>query len=139
MGVTVGRELGIMVASDVIARVVLQAIKAAATEMGVNAGVLGTGAVSTVATLGVGMVIALILDALLDEVLKMAGYDPAAKIESLVCESIDKMEAALIRDPGFFLWEKKGTLRHRMEQLHESRSKLRQETIHRLLQEGGMR
>ncbi|QJW93238.1 hypothetical protein [Frigoriglobus tundricola] len=137
LGVTVGRELGLMIASDVAAQTALQAAKAAAAEMGVNAGVLSTGAVSTVATLGLGMIAALILDYVLDEVFKLAGYDPAAKIEALVVESLDKMEAALIRDSGPFWLDKTGSLRLRMEQLHESRSKLRRETILRLLKQGG--
>ena len=113
-------------------------MKAAATEMGVTAGVLGTGAASTVATLGVGMVVALILDYILDEVFKLAGYDPEVKIEGLVCESIDKLEASLIHEGGFFSRHKKGTLRVAMEELHEARSKTRCETIAKLMKEGGM-
>lgn len=138
IGVAVGRELGMLVATDVATEAALQAARAAATDMGVSAGVLGTGAASTVATLGVGMIVAIILDYILDEVFKIAGYDPAAKIEALVCESIDEMEASLIRDAGMFSFHKKGALRLRMEQLHESRSKLRREAITRILKEGGM-
>ncbi|MGH7169984.1 MAG: hypothetical protein ACRELG_06890 [Gemmataceae bacterium] len=134
IGVTVGRELGMLVATDVATEAALEAV----AEMGLGAGVLGTGAVSTVATLGVGMIVAIILDYILDEVFKIAGYDPAAKIEALVCESIGKMEASLIRDAGMLSFHKKGALRLRMEQLHESRSKLRREAITRLLKEGGM-
>jgi hypothetical protein len=137
VGVTIGRELGIAIASDLAAQVVLQAAKAAAAELGLNAGVLGTGAASTVATLGAGLVAAVVLDSLLDEVLKMAGYDPAAKIEALVRESLDRLEASLTRDGGTFSWHKTGALRERLEQLHESRSKMRREAIHRLLKEGG--
>ncbi len=139
VGVTVGREIGMLVASDVAAAAALQAARAAAAEMGVGAGILGTGAASTVATLGVGMVVAIILDYLLDEVFRMVGYDPAAKIEALVGESLDKMQAALMRDPGFFSTEKKGALRQRLEELHEARSKMRRGTVVRLLNEGGMR
>jgi hypothetical protein len=137
IGVTVGRELGLMVASDIAAQIAMQAARAAATEMGINAGVLSTGVASTVATLGLGMIAAIILDYVLDEVFKMAGYDPAAKIEALVCESINKMESALTGNWAPFSSRKTGSLRLRMEQLHESRSKLRRETIARLLNEGG--
>lgn len=137
VGVTVGRELGMLVASDVAAQAALQAARAAAAEMGVSAGVLGTGAASSLATLGVGMVVAIILDYVLDEVFRMAGYDPAAKIEAMVGESLDKMQAALTRDPGFFSTEKKGALRQRLEELHEARSKMRREAVARLLKEGG--
>jgi hypothetical protein len=128
-----------LVATDVATQVALQAAQAAATEMGVNAGVLGAGAASTVATLGVGMVVAILLDCILDEIVKAAGYDPAANIAAIVCESIDKMEAALIRDAGPLSSDTKGALRLRMEELHQSRSKLRREAVLRLVSEGGMR
>jgi|SRR6185312_11847936 len=133
MGVTVGREVGIVIAADVAANMALQAAKAAAAEMGISAGLLSTG----VATLGVGIVLAFIIDAILDEVLKMAGYDPVAKIEKQVCETIDRMEQSLTRDSQFFsLLTKPGSLRKQMEELHETRSKLRRETIKRLMKEG---
>src|SRR5262249_42923118 len=110
----------------------LQAAKAAAADMGVSTGLLGSGA----ATLGVGMIIAIILDYVLDKIFKMAGYDPTAKIEALVIEAIDKLEASLTYNPGLDFWNKKGALRERLEQLHTARSTLRRETIHRLLKEG---
>jgi|GEM_PF-1554528 len=135
LGVSVGRELGVMLASDLAAQIALQA----ATDMGVSAGVLGTGAASSVATLGVGMIVAILLDYVLDEIFKRAGYDPAAKIEALVIEAINKLEASLLHDAGTFSFHKKGALRERLEQLHTARSTLRRETIHRLLKEGGLR
>jgi Ca2+/Na+ antiporter len=138
LGVTVGREIGMLVLTEIATQAALQAAKAAAAEMGVSAALLGSGAVSMATTLGVGLVISIILDALIDAIFKELGYDPAAKIEAIVCESIDKLEAALIRDPGFMLWEEKGSLRQQMEKLHEARSKLRRETINRLLKERGM-
>lgn len=137
VGVTVGREIGLVVASDVAAQVALQAAKTAAAEMGVGAGVLGTGAVAGVATLGVGIVVGIILDYLIDEVFRMAGYDPAEKIAAKVRESLDAMEAALVRDPGLFSRAAKGSLRQRLEELHAERSKLRRESVGRLLNEGG--
>jgi hypothetical protein len=137
VGVTVGREVGLIVASDVAAQVALQAAKAAAAEMGVGAGVLGTGAVAGVATLGVGIVVGIILDYLIDEVFRMAGYDPAEKIAAKVRDSLNTMEAALVRDPDLLSWASKGALRRRLEEIHTERSKLRRETVGRLLSEGG--
>lgn len=124
--------------TEIATQAALQAAKAAAAELGVSAALLGSGAVSMATTLGVGLVISIILDALIDAIFKELGYDPAAKIEAMVCESIDKLEAALIRDPGFMLREEKGSLRQQMEKLHEARSRLRRETINRLLKERGM-
>jgi hypothetical protein len=138
LGVSVGREVGVMVASTVATEVAMQAARAAATEMGISAGILGTGGASTVATFGIGLVAMYIVDQIVNEVMKLAGYDPEAKIEALVCESIDKLEKALLHDGGTFSSHKKGALRQRMEELHESRSKLRRETITRLLNEGGI-
>lgn len=138
LGVTVGREVGLLVAMEIATQAALQAAKAAAAEMGVSAALLGSGAASTVATLGVGLVISIILDALIDAIFKQLGYDPAAKIEEMVLESINKLEAALLRDPDLISWDEKGSLRQQMEKLHGARSKLRRETINRLLKEGGM-
>ena len=131
LGVTVGREAGMLVVTEVTTQ--------AAIQMGVNAGVLGAGAASTVATLGVGLIVSIIIDYMLDEIFKAAGYDPAAKIEGVVPGSVDKLEAALLRDPGYFSGDKKGSLRQRLETIHEGRSKLRRETIQRLLKEEGKR
>jgi len=135
LGVTLGREVGVLVASEVATQAALQAARTAAAEMGVEAGVLGSGAASTVATLGVGLVIAIIVDYVLDAVFKAAGYDPAEKIANQVRDSLDKMEAALIGDPGFFSFSKPGALRQRLGKLHEARSKLRRETVGQLLKE----
>jgi hypothetical protein len=138
LAVTVGREVVVMVASTEATNIAMQAARAAATNMGISGGVLSTGAASTVATVGVGIVIAIIIDRIVDEILKLLGMDPSTNIEKLVCESIDKLEEALIRDPGTFSFGKKGTLRLRMEEMHETRSKMRREAITRLLKEGGM-
>jgi hypothetical protein len=139
LGVSVGREVGVMVASTAAAQIAMQAARAAATELGISAGLLGTGTASSIATLGVGTILMFIIDYIVGEVFKAVGYDPEAKIETLVCESINKMEAALTSDSGVFWMNKKGSLRERMEQLHESRSTLRRATITRLLKDGGLK
>jgi len=137
-GVTVGREVGLWVASDVATQVAIQAARAAGAEMGVETGLLGTGAASSVATLGVGLVIMVILDYILDAVLKVAGYDPAAKIAGQVRGSLDKMEKALTGDTSMF-GGTKGSLRQELERLHEERSKLRRETIAQFMKERKVR
>ena len=137
LGVTVGREVGMLVVTEIATQTAIQAGKAAAAEMGVAATLLGSGAASMVATLGVGIVISIVIDYLVDAIFKELGYDPAGKIEATVCESIDKLEAALMRDPGLMFWNDKGSLRMEMEKLHGVRSKLRRETIDRVLKKGG--
>jgi hypothetical protein len=134
-GVTLGREVGLLVAAEIASQVALQAARTAAAEMGVKAGVLGTGVASSAATLGVGMIIAVILDYVLDAIFKGAGYDPAAKIAGQVRESLDKMETALTGDSYFLFGGKKGALRQQMEKLHKARQQLRRETVAQFMKE----
>lgn len=133
--VTVGREIGLWVASDVATQMVMQVARGAAAEMGVGAGILGAGAASAVETLGVGMVVGFILDAFLDSVFKSLGYDPAAKIAGQVQFSLDRLETALTEDTFLVWFGKKGTLREQLEKLHEIRSKLRRQTIAKFMKE----
>jgi hypothetical protein len=136
--VTVGREAVFWVATTEATALAMQAVQTAGATLGISGGVLGIGASSSVASLGMGLVVAFIIDYLLDKVLQMAGMDPATNIEKLVIESIDKLEAALLRDPGTFSWDRtKGSLRQQLEQLHEARSKLRREAIARFMAEKG--
>jgi hypothetical protein len=139
MGGFVGRELGTMWAATMPANLAGQAARAAAIEMGFSAGLLGTGGASFVATVGVGCVVALIIERIVDEVLRLVGMDPETNIAKLVCSSIDELEAALTKDAVFLGLGKKGSLRVLMEEIHETRSKLRRETITRLLKEGGLK
>ena len=139
LAVGAGREILVLVGTEVATRAAMQAARAAAAEMGVQGTVLGIGASSTLATLGVGLVVGIIIDYVVDQIFKLAGYDPESKIAATVIESIDKMEAALTRDVGlerFLGYDKKGSLRVEMEKLHEARSKLRRETVELMLTGG---
>ena len=102
--------------------------------MGVEAGLLGTGAASCVATVGLGMIIAIIIDYIIDAIFKAVGYDPAANIAGQVDSSLDKMEKALTGDTT---WGggTKGSLRKQLEKLHEARSRLRRDTISQFMKE----
>ena len=140
LGVSAGRLIAAEVAGNVASSAALQAVRAAAAEMGVSGGILAAGASSTVATLGVGLVLSFIIDYILDAVLKMAGHDPEAEIAATVVESLNKMESALLRDGGLARHiglGSHGSLRVEFEKLHESRSKLRRETVDLMLKEGG--
>jgi hypothetical protein len=138
--VTVGREAVFWVVTAEATTLAMQVAQTAGTTLGISGGILGVGASSSVATLGVGIVISFIIDYMLDKILQMAGMDPSTNIEKLVIESIDKLEAALLRDPGTFAWDRtKGTLRKKMEELHDARSALRRDAISRLMKEGAMK
>jgi hypothetical protein len=135
VGILLGREIGTLVASEVATQIVMQATRVMAGEMGLGAGILGTGAASAVASLGVGMVIAFVLDYVLDAVFRMAGYDPVAKISDEVKRSLDKMEAALTKEAKDAK-AKPGALRAQMLRLHDERAGLRRATV-ALILEGG--
>ncbi len=139
LAIGAGREVAIAVGSTAAMKVAVQAIEAAAAEMGVEATILGVGASSAIGTLFIGTVIALIFDYVLDAILKMVGHDPEAKIAKVVVESLDKLEAALTRDPGlkgYIGMGTKGALRVEMEKLHKERSKIRRDTVALILKQG---
>ena len=140
LAVTAGREVVVLVATELATRAAVQAARAAAVEMGVQGTVLGSGAVSGLATLGVGIVAGFIIDAVIEELFKLIGYDGESRVETAVRGAIDKLEAALIGDPGLARYlggAKKGALRVEMEKLHEERSKLRRGAVELMLKEGG--
>ncbi len=130
MSVTIARETGLFVASDLAAQVGLRVVRFVAAELGVEAGILGAGAASSVATLGIGLIAAVILDAVLDAVFRAAGYDPAGEIAGKVKASISNVQKVMI--------DGKGGLRHEMQKLNTARAALRQEIVNNLI-EGGKR
>lgn len=140
LAVVGGREAVMLVVTEITTRAAVQAAQAAAAEMGVHTAVLSSGTASFVATVGVGFLISLVVDYVLDAVLKLAGYDPEAKVAAAVVDSLDRMEAALLRDAGLRrrvgLGEH-GSLRVEMERLHESHSRRRRDAVGLVLSEGG--
>jgi hypothetical protein len=132
LGVSVAQGVVSAVAAECATQVVLQAARAAAAELGVNAGILTAGAGATVATLGVGLVVAVVIDYLIAEAFKWAGYDPAAEVADQVRQSLRRMEEALLREPGFFSSETKGSLRQRLDDIHAARAQARRAAIYQL-------
>lgn len=130
--IDMGVEVGMLVASEVIVQAAVQAL---GTQAGNQAGLLGAGAASSVATLGVGFVVAILVDEVLSAVLKEAGYDPEAKIAGQVETSLNNMERALTAEGGgfFFFGTEDGTLRAQRKKLHEDRSTIRRQAIHQAL------
>jgi hypothetical protein len=82
MGVTVGREVVAWVAADIATQVIAR--------LGVSAGILGAGAASGVATLGIGAGAAVLVDLALDWVLKQIGHDPIGEVSRKVSESLNQ-------------------------------------------------
>ena len=78
--VQVGREALTWVSADIATNVTASLATALAERLGISAGVLGTGAASGVATLGVGIAAGFVVDAVLDRVLRAMGHDPRRRI-----------------------------------------------------------
>jgi hypothetical protein len=132
--VTAGRELASFIASDIATNITIEILSVVAARLGIEAGILGSGVASSAATLGIGLVAAILADQLLDWVLNAAGYDPAGAIAAKVCESLDGVEALLLDgDPE----TGKGGLCRELAKLREQRSALRREALQKLILEGG--
>jgi hypothetical protein len=76
LGVQIGRETVTWVGADIAASIAISIATEVAPRLGLSAAVLGTGLTSTVATLGIGLVAGIVIDALIDCLLKDSGYDP---------------------------------------------------------------
>jgi membrane protein YqaA with SNARE-associated domain len=132
VAVEMQKDLGVFVASTVastaITAAATEAAIAAATRLGV---VTGT---SAVATLGVGLVLGYIIDYLIGEALKLLGHDPEKKIESQAQLALSKTRDALLQQGSWF--QSAGSFRKQMEEMHEARSKVRRETVRRIMKGG---
>lgn len=131
-GMEVGRQVAGFVVMDAATPVVISIVEFVGAELGVEAGILGTGAASGVATLGVGLIVGIIADKLIAWVLKEAGYDPEAEIAAKVRESLDNVESLMIDGKA-----QKGGLRRELQRIGNARSKCQDEVIRKLLKEGG--
>src|SRR5262249_54300099 len=140
---------------------------AVAVRLGVSGGILGTGAASGVATLGVGLVVGFLVDGAVDWTMRQAGYDPAGDIAHEVANTLGRMETLLVegepdahrafkklrhlQDHDRFSFvrsecrqsadriEASGILglRHELNRLNKLRSRLREEALRKLVLEGG--
>ena len=165
--ITVGREAVVWVGSDIAAMVTVRIGSAVAVRLGISDGILGTGAASGVAMLGVGVVVGFLVDGAVDWTMKKAGYDPAGDIAREVSDTLTRMESLIIDgDPkaqgnvqklrhlqehdlftfvraecqkGADRLEAGGSLglRHELNRLRQVRSRLREEALKKLILEGG--
>jgi hypothetical protein len=128
--VEVVRQVASFAIGEIGTQLAVQIAVSAAAEMGVSAGVLGAGAMSGVATFGVGLAVCFLVDHWLGEVLKEAGYDPQREIAGKVKGSLDRLEGVAVDgDKGL-----KGHIR----KLHQLRCKLREKAIQKLLKTGDL-
>jgi hypothetical protein len=88
LAVVAGRELFLWPASGVVTELTLRAGGAAASRLGLSGTILATGAASTWRTLGVGLVVAIVLDAVVSRIIRAAGYDAEEKVAERVAQTL---------------------------------------------------
>jgi hypothetical protein len=88
LAVVAGRELFLWQASNVATDLTLQVGAAMAARLGFSSTLLTAGAASTWQTLGVGLVVAIVLDAVVNQIIKAAGYDAEEHLAQRVEETL---------------------------------------------------
>ena len=95
LAVVVGRELFLWEATTVATELTLQAGTALAARLGVSGAILSAGAASSWRTLGVGLVVAIVLDAVINRIIKAAGYDAEEQIAQRVAQTLSDLGRTL--------------------------------------------
>jgi hypothetical protein len=91
LAVVAARELFLFEASNVATDLTLKAGAAVAARLGISSTILGAGAASTWQTLGVGLVVALVLDAVVNRIIKAAGYDAEERVAERVAQTLSDL------------------------------------------------
>jgi hypothetical protein len=163
---TIGREAVVFVGWDIATTIFLRVGAAVATELGVDSTLLAAGAASSWETFGIGLAAMIVVDIAVDWLEKLTGHDPAAAVALKVDGTLDRVRSLLIDgDPEAIRIYRKlrrmenedtdPTVRNRcrtaadkiersgrlglraeLKRLHEMRSRLREETLERLVLEG---
>lgn len=166
MGITVSREMVSFVGGEITSLIVIEIGASLATSLGVSGSVLGVGAGTGIATFGVGLVAAILVDMALDWVIRQQGYDPEGQIADKVISTLNKIESHILdgkpgakEDYENAKWnarwdirsqrrelatqtaselEESGDLglRHHLRRLHEVRARLREEALKTLILKG---
>lgn len=84
----VAREIASFIAGEIAAKVGLKVLAGIGAKLGVSGGILATGAASSVATFGVGLIAAILADLALDKLLQAAGHDPVTKTANRIEQSL---------------------------------------------------
>ena len=149
MAIWTGRE-GVAMAGGNMAAPVIHALAVSlAGRLGVSGTVLSGGVASGAVTLGGGVIAGVIIDALLDHLLRLLGYDPEEKIEKLVAESLEysadlvvlgKVSAKTAKNKKSGVAHSRGGsdgLFHHLTLLASQRAQVREKAVKTLLAEGG--
>jgi len=163
---TIGREAVVFVGWDIATTIFLRVGAAVATELSVDSTLIGAGAASSWETFGIGLVAMIVVDIAVDWLEKLTGHDPAAAVALKVDGTLDRVRSLLIdgdpeafrvyrklrrlenEDPDKAVRDRCRTAANKIEQsgrlglrselkrLHEMRSRLREDTLERLVLEG---
>ncbi len=93
--VVAGRELFLWEATNVATDLTVNVGTAVAARLGVSTAILGTGAASTWRTLGVGLVVAIVLDAVVNRIIKTAGYDAEEKVAERIAQTLSDLGSTI--------------------------------------------
>ncbi|HQU46289.1 MAG TPA: hypothetical protein PK867_25980 [Pirellulales bacterium] len=119
LGAAVGRELASYVTGEVLT--------CAATQLATSAGILGTGAGSSWATFGAGIVIGIIIDAIVTKIYEWQ-FDPVGNLTGMLNAQLDQLEALILEGTS----ESPG-LRGRLSHYSSERNAARREAIQRAI------
>jgi len=90
------REAGSMVGADVAGAIALRVASTVLARLGVSGGVLSVGAGSSWATLGIGLVAAIVVDLGIDWGMKALGNDPVGQIAQKVDATLVRVQTLLL-------------------------------------------
>lgn len=122
-----GSELKGNVSREVITSVVAEVLTQVAVRLGVSAGILGVGAASSWATLGIGAVVGLIVDQIVSWAWDRL-YDPVEELTGKIDRKLDEVRVLIIHGDGM-----SPGLKPRLEDLAAKRSALRRRAVMELL------
>jgi len=91
LAVIAGRELFLWQASNIATDLTLQAGAAVAARLGISSTILTAGTASAWETLGVGLIVAIVLDEVVNRLIKAAGYDAETQIAERVEQTLSDL------------------------------------------------
>jgi hypothetical protein len=97
LGVAASRELLSLSTGPLIVSVTTKVGTAIASRLGISSGLLAAGAGASWATLGASLAAAIILDQVIDQIIRAAGYDAETKVAARVNEMLDELGRFIVK------------------------------------------
>jgi hypothetical protein len=89
-------KVAAFVAGEITKDIAVRVLVAVATRLGVTAGLVSGGAASSWATLGIGLIAAIVVDIAFDRIAGLAGYDPVDQVAAKVNGTLDQVRSLLV-------------------------------------------